>query len=46
VIRYGEPLTLAHSAAGRLDRSALDAGTERIMSAIDALLPPEQRRPG
>ncbi len=46
VIRYGEPFTLSHSAAGRLDRSALDAGTERIMSAIDALLPPEQRRLG
>lgn len=46
VIRYGEPFTLDRVASGRLDRDALDAGTERIMSAIEALLPPEQRRAG
>ena len=45
-IRIGEPFTLPHQATGRLDREALANGTERIMSAIEALLPPEQRRVG
>ena len=43
-IRYGEPFSLAHVASGRLDREAMAEGTERIMSAIEALLPPDQRR--
>ena len=45
-IRYGEPFSLPHQPAGRLDRTELAAGTERIMAAIEALLPPEQRRTG
>jgi 1-acyl-sn-glycerol-3-phosphate acyltransferase len=45
VIRYGEPFTVDGGAGPRLDRAALDAGTERIMAAIEELLPPEQRRP-
>ena len=44
VIRFGKPFTLDHVRAGRLDREALVAGTERIMAAIEELLPPEQRR--
>lgn len=44
VIRFGVPFTLDHVPAGRLDREALAAGTERVMAAIEALLPPEQRR--
>jgi 1-acyl-sn-glycerol-3-phosphate acyltransferase len=44
VIRVGEPFTLPHVPDGRLDRAALAEGTERIMAAIEALLPPEQRR--
>jgi 1-acyl-sn-glycerol-3-phosphate acyltransferase len=43
-IRIGEPLTLPHQPSGRLDREALAAGTERIMSAIEQLLPDDQRR--
>jgi 1-acyl-sn-glycerol-3-phosphate acyltransferase len=43
-IRIGAPFTLPHQPSGRLDREALAAGTERIMSAIEQLLPPEQRR--
>jgi 1-acyl-sn-glycerol-3-phosphate acyltransferase len=43
-IRFGAPFTLDHVPTGRLDRDALAAGTERIMGAIEALLPPEQRR--
>jgi 1-acyl-sn-glycerol-3-phosphate acyltransferase len=43
-IRYGEAFTLPHAADGRLDRDALAAGTERIMGAIESLLPPDQRR--
>lgn len=43
-IRIGEPFSLPHQPTGRLDRDALAAGTERIMSAIEDLLPPEQRR--
>jgi 1-acyl-sn-glycerol-3-phosphate acyltransferase len=45
-IRYGEPFSLPHQAAGRLDRAELAAGTERIMAAIEALLPEDQRRSG
>jgi 1-acyl-sn-glycerol-3-phosphate acyltransferase len=44
VIRFGEPFRLDHVPNGRVDREALAAGTERIMAAIEALLPPEQRR--
>lgn len=44
-IRIGEPFTLPHLPTGRLDRSMLADGTERIMRAIEELLPPEQRRP-
>ena len=45
-IRIGEPFSLPHQPEGRLDRADLAEGTERIMSAIEALLPPEQRRVG
>ena len=45
-IRIGEPFSLHHQPEGRLDRAALAEGTERIMAAIEALLPPEQRRIG
>lgn len=43
-IRIGEPFRLPHQPTGRLDRSLLAEGTERIMRAIEELLPPEQRR--
>ena len=43
-IRFGEPLRLDHVPTGRLDRAAMADGTERIMAAIETLLPPEQRR--
>ena len=43
-IRYGEPFALQHQPTGRLDRDELAAGTERIMAAIEALLPEDQRR--
>ena len=43
-IRIGEPFTLPHQPTGRLDRDALAEGTERIMSAIEALLPADQHR--
>lgn len=43
-VRIGQPFHLDHQQAGRLDREVLAAGTERIMGAIEALLPPEQRR--
>jgi 1-acyl-sn-glycerol-3-phosphate acyltransferase len=43
-VRFGEPFTLAHEPNGRLDRAALTEGTERIMQAIEALLPEAQRR--
>ena len=46
VIRIGEPFSLPHVLSGRIDRDALAEGTERIMSTIDALLPPDQRRDG
>jgi 1-acyl-sn-glycerol-3-phosphate acyltransferase len=45
-IRIGEPFSLPHQPTGRLDREALAAGTERIMSAIELLLPEDQRRVG
>jgi 1-acyl-sn-glycerol-3-phosphate acyltransferase len=41
-IRIGEPFSLPVQPDG-LDREALRAGTNRIMRAIAALLPPEQR---
>ena len=43
-VRIGEPLRLPHQPDGRIDRATLAEGTEQIMRAIDALLPPEQRR--
>ncbi|HEX7173640.1 MAG TPA: lysophospholipid acyltransferase family protein [Candidatus Limnocylindria bacterium] len=43
-IRIGELFTLPHQPSGRLDRAALAEGTERIMSAIEQLLPEDQRR--
>jgi 1-acyl-sn-glycerol-3-phosphate acyltransferase len=43
-IRIGEPFSLVHVPAGRLDRDALVQGTDRIMDAIEALLPEAQRR--
>ena len=45
-IRIGEPFTLPHQPSGRLERAALAEGTERIMSAIEQLLPEGQRRVG
>jgi 1-acyl-sn-glycerol-3-phosphate acyltransferase len=45
-IRIGEPFSLPHEPSGRLDRAAMAEGTERIMAAIEALLPEEQRRVG
>jgi 1-acyl-sn-glycerol-3-phosphate acyltransferase len=44
VIRIGAPVTLPRVSDGRLDRDALAAGTERIMAAIEAMLPEDQRR--
>ena len=43
-IRFGEPFTLPHQQTGRLDRTVMAEGTERIMHAIEALLPENQRR--
>jgi 1-acyl-sn-glycerol-3-phosphate acyltransferase len=43
-VRIGEPFRLTHVPDGRLDRATLAGGTERIMQAIEALIPPEQRR--
>ena len=43
-IRIGEPFSLPHQPSGRIDRQALADGTERVMSEIEELLPPEQRR--
>jgi 1-acyl-sn-glycerol-3-phosphate acyltransferase len=43
-VRIGVGLRLPHQPNGRIDRAALADGTERIMQAIEALLPPEQRR--
>jgi 1-acyl-sn-glycerol-3-phosphate acyltransferase len=44
VITIGEPFSLGHVPDGRLDREALAQATERIMAAIEQLLPPDQRR--
>lgn len=44
VIRVGQPFTLPHVPDGRIEREMLAAGTETIMAAIEALLPPDQRR--
>ncbi|MGH2358089.1 MAG: lysophospholipid acyltransferase family protein [Candidatus Limnocylindria bacterium] len=41
-VRIGAPFSIGHQPEGRLDRDVLSAGTERIMAAIAALLPPEQ----
>jgi 1-acyl-sn-glycerol-3-phosphate acyltransferase len=41
--RIGEPFRLDHQPAGRLDREALAAGTERIAREIARLLPRSQR---
>jgi hypothetical protein len=43
VVRIGQPFTLPHEPAGRLDRAALVAGTELIKAAIAELLPEAQR---
>jgi 1-acyl-sn-glycerol-3-phosphate acyltransferase len=43
-VRFGSPFTLDHEPDGRLDRAALAEGTERIMQAIEAVLPEAQRR--
>jgi 1-acyl-sn-glycerol-3-phosphate acyltransferase len=45
-VRIGAPLDLPHRPDGRIDREALADGTERIIRAIEALLPPEQRGEG
>ena len=42
-IQVGEPFTLPHVPDGRIDRQALADGTERIMGAIEQLLPESQR---
>jgi len=44
LVRFGEPFTLPHQPDGRLDRQDLADGTERIMRAIETLLPEDQRR--
>jgi 1-acyl-sn-glycerol-3-phosphate acyltransferase len=44
VVRIGEPFALLHRPTGKLDRDELRTGTERIMGAIEALLPADQRR--
>jgi 1-acyl-sn-glycerol-3-phosphate acyltransferase len=44
VVRIGEPFTLPHRPSGKLEREELAQGTERLMAAIDALLPMDQRR--
>ena len=43
VVRYGPPLQVP-KVDGRLDRAVLDAWGERIIAAIEALLPEAQRR--
>lgn len=43
-IRYGAPFSLPYQPTGRLDREELAEGTERIMRAIEVLLPEDQRR--
>ena len=42
-VRIGEPFRLTRQASGRIDRTELAAGTDRIMRSIAALLPPAQR---
>jgi 1-acyl-sn-glycerol-3-phosphate acyltransferase len=42
-VRIGNPFVLGHQPEGRLDREALNSGTERVMREIAALLPPSQR---
>ena len=42
-VRIGEPFMLTRQASGRIDRTELAAGTDRIMRAIAALLPAAQR---
>lgn len=42
-VRIGPPLSLSHQPTGRIDREALQAGTERMRDAVRALLPPSQR---
>jgi len=42
-VRVGEPFLLTRQASGRIDRQELAVGTERIMRAVAALLPPAQR---
>ncbi|MEP7081358.1 MAG: lysophospholipid acyltransferase family protein [Chloroflexota bacterium] len=41
--RIGRPFLLPHQPSGRIDRTALAAGTQRITDEIAALLPPAQR---
>ncbi len=42
-IRVGKPFSLPHQPEGRLDREAMEQGTERIMREIAALLPEWQQ---
>ncbi|MCV0403643.1 MAG: 1-acyl-sn-glycerol-3-phosphate acyltransferase [Chloroflexi bacterium] len=42
-VRIGEPFTLPHQAAGRIDRDALERGTEQMHDAVRRLLPPGQQ---
>jgi 1-acyl-sn-glycerol-3-phosphate acyltransferase len=42
-VHIGEPLTLEHRPNGRLGREELAAESERVMKAVAALLPEEQR---
>lgn len=44
-VRVGKPFSIGHQPAGRLDRTALAAGSERIRDEVAPLLPPEQRPP-
>ncbi len=46
VVRVGETFTVPHQPTGRLDREAMADATETILVAIEALLPPDQRRVG
>lgn len=43
VIRIGEPFRLTHQPTGKIDRSALAEGTDRLMREVAGLLPPNQR---
>lgn len=42
-VRIGKPLMLPHQASGRIDRSALERGTEQMHDAVRSLLPPGQQ---